>query len=703
MANNLATFGKSAGRFAARHRGLILPITAAAMVLVVLAPLPAGVLDVLLAANIALSALILLSVIHSASPLDFSLFPTVLIGSTLMRLTLNIATTRRILLAGSDGQGASESLGAAGQVVLAFSQFVTAGAGNHLAVGVILFVIIAIIQFVVVTKGAARISEVAARFVLDAMPGKQMAIDADLNAGLVNQEQARDRRGMIAREADFYGAMDGASKFLRGDAIASVLITVVNICGGLYIGRVHNNWGWSDTVDIFTRLTIGEALVMQAPAFIIAVAAALIVTRGSAKVNLGEEVVKQLTARPIALAITAGFLGLLAFTKLPTLPLLIIGASCGGLAWILSRPKANAQAGDESANKSAKPADSGEKIEDVLAVDPMRIELGFSLVKLVDASQGGDLLDRVGRLRKEIAAELGLLVPPIRIIDDLRLDSHLYVIRIRGQKIASGKLYPNQVLAIVGNALPAGHLDGRSATDPLTGAPALWISRVQKEQAEMMNYQVLPPGDVLIRHLGEVIRSHAAELLTRRQVNSLLEAVKGRSGNLVAEATEKLRVGQIQKVLQNLLSERVSIRDIDAVLEAISEAGAYTDQTDALTEEVRASLGRSLSRQYCSPDGKLWCVCLDSELEEAISSQIGNGQTGSAVPPELAERLGLAVSEALAGLKMQGRHPVILCAPQVRWALRKLLSPAMPEAAVLAYNEIESLEVQSTATVGIGL
>ena len=403
MADGLATIGKLSSDIATRYRGLILPAAVAAMVLVILVPLPPGVLDVLLAANITLAALILLTVIHSGSSLEFSVFPTVLLGTTLMRLTLNIATTRRILLAGSGGEDAGQAHFAAGKVVWAFGQFVTAGADNLLAVGVILFAIIAIIQFVVVTKGAARISEVAARFVLDAMPGKQMAIDADLNAGLINEEQARQRRDRIAQEADFFGAMDGASKFLRGDAVAAVLIVAVNICGGLYIGRMHNHWDWSTTVDVFTRLTIGEGLVMQAPAFIMSVAAALIVTRGGSRGNLGEDVVRQLTARPVALAITAVFLGLLAFTKLPTMPLALMGAGCAGLAWVLSRPKLHPNSAQDQAKPSQARSD-GENTEDMLALDAMRIDLGFGLVKLVDAAQGGDLLQRVARLRKEIAA-----------------------------------------------------------------------------------------------------------------------------------------------------------------------------------------------------------------------------------------------------------------------------------------------------------
>ncbi|RPI60364.1 MAG: flagellar type III secretion system protein FlhA, partial [Planctomycetaceae bacterium] len=569
-----------------------------------------------------------------------------------------------------------------------------------LAVGVVLFIVIAVIQFVVITKGAARVSEVAARFVLDAMPGKQMAIDSDLNAGLITDDQARQRRGEIAREADFYGSMDGASKFLRGDAVASIIITSVNIIGGLYIGRMQYGWSWDQTVYLFTRLTIGEGLVMQAPAFIIAISAAMIVTRGNGKSNLGEEVIHQLTGKPVVLAITAVFLGLLALTPLPTLPLLMLGGGAGGLAWMLWRRQQVGATEPALDKKPATKVGSAENYEEFLSVDPMRIELGYSLVRLVDVAQGGDLLERVATLRGHIASEMGLLVPPIKIRDDMRLDAHSYSIQIRGQKVAGGRLYAKQLLAIRQDS-SRGELIGRPAVEPVSGGDAVWIGVDQRAAAERMNYLVLSASDAIIRHLGEVVRVHAAELLTRQQVGKLLDNLRSKAGNLVGEATEKLRVGQIQKVLANLLAERVSIRDLEGILEAMIEAAGQSSDSDSLTEAVRASLGRTLSRQYCDDGGKLWCVCLEGELEEAITSQIGGGRANAVVPPELAGRLTDAVGEALGDLKRQGRQPIVLCSPQVRQTLRKLIAPGMPEAAVLAYNEIESVEIQSTATVGI--
>ncbi|MFB3890491.1 MAG: flagellar biosynthesis protein FlhA [Phycisphaerae bacterium] len=696
MADLQGTFRTAAG-FIGRNRGLILPAMAAAMVFVILVPLPPLLLDVLLAANIALSAVILLTAIYIRRTLEFSVFPAVLLCATLLRLTLNIATTRLILTAGAEGRGVEEAQYAAGNVVWAFSYFVTA---NSLAVGVILFVVIAIIQFVVITKGTARVSEVHARFVLDAMPGKQMAIDADLNAGLIDEQQARQRRTGLDQEADFYGAMDGACKFIRGDAVAAVLITAVCILGGLYVGQVQYHWNWPQTVDLFTRLTIGEGLVMQVPAFIVSIAAALIVTRGAAQKDLGEEVVGQLTAKPVALVITAVFLGLLALTRLPKLPLAMAGIGCAALAWLLMRERRGAETEPPA---DAKPAtDKAQNFEELLAVDPMRIELGYALVKLVDASQGGDLAERITNLRRQLAGEMGLLVPPIRVKDEMRIESHLYVIRIRGERVADGRLYPSQVLAIRGEgSSSAGKLVGRTAIDSASGREALWISPSQAPEAQMMDWSVFTAADALIRHLGEVIRAHAADLLTRQQVSQMLDAVKQHSGTLVAEVTEKLRVGQIQKVLQNLLRERVPIRDLEAILEALGEAAPLTSDTDQLTEHVRSALARTLSRQFCGADGKLRCICLEGELEETIASYASGGRTSLAVPPELASRLADAVADAIGELKRRGGKPVVLCAPQVRPALRKLLAPAMPDASVLSYSEIESVEVESQATVRI--
>jgi len=697
MSDTAAAFSRAVG-FLRRHRGLILPAAAAAMVFVILVPLPTALMDVLLVANIALSAVILLTAIYVRSPLEFSVFPSVLLGATLLRLMLNVAITRLVLTAGAGGRSVEEAQLAAGRVVWGFSEFVTIGSWE---VGVILFAIIVIIQFVVVTKGAARISEVAARFVLDAMPGKQMAIDADLNAKLITEAQARQRRERISREADFYGAMDGASKFLRGDAVAAIIILLVNVLGGFYVGLVEYSWTWSQTLALFTRLTVGDGLVTQVPAFIVSVAAALIVSRGAARTNLGEEVISQLTSRPVVLIITAVFLIALMLTSLPKMPLLMLGVGCAGLGIVLSRRR---QAPARAAEMKEPKADSPgvQDVEGLLAVDPMRIEIGYALVRMVDPSEGGDLLERISSLRREVATEMGLVVPPIRIRDNMHLDAHAYVILIRGAKAAAGKLHPEQLLAVAGEGA-AGKLVGREAVEPAFNTPAVWIAPPQKAQAEMMNYTVVEPAGVLMTHLAQVIRQRAADLLSRRQASRLLENLRPRAATLVDEVTRKMSTGKIQRVLQNLLREGVPIRDLETILEALGEADQQKDDVESLTEQVRLALGRNLCQQYCAEDGKLWCVCLEASLEDAITTHLQRTERGTAmtIPPDLTRRINHALTSALVELRRRGRRPVVLCTPQVRSPLRQLIAVTQPDAAVLGYNEIESVEVETVASVGL--
>ena len=684
---------------------MLLPISAAALIFVVLVPLPPGVMDLLLAANIMLSAIVLLTAIYIRTPLEFSVLPSVLLGATLFRLVLNIASTRLILTAGASGRSIVEAQTAAGHVIWSFSEFVARGS---LAVGVVLLAILIIIQFVVVTKGAARISEVAARFVLDAMPGKQMAIDADLAGGMITQAEAQQRRTRIAREADMYGAMDGASKFLRGDAVAAALITGINILGGLYVGMMQYGWDLSQSASLFTRLTIGDGLVTQIPAFLVSVAAALVVTRSASRTNLGEEVLSQLASRPIVLIITAVFLGALSLTSLPKGPLLTLGVGCIALAVLLSRRgRTDGQADPESDTGGAAGAAAGaeainQDVEQLLAVDPMRIELGYALVRLVDVNQGGDLLERIAVLRRQMAVELGLVVPPIRIRDNLGLDARGYVIKVRGAKVAGTRLYPNQLLAVAGEFV-TGKVLGREVEEPAFGTPAVWISPSQRDQAERLNYTVIDPAGVVVTHLAEVVRRHAQVLLSRQRVVELLDGLKSSSGDLVAEVTGKLNIGQIQKVLQALLRERVAIRDLETILEALCESAEVADDVDTLVEHVRQHIARTISQQYCDEDGKLWCVSLDPSLEETLHAHVGPaGRPAlSAVPADLAARVGLQVGEALGRLRRRGRAAVVLCSPDVRTTIRQLIAPAIPEAAVLGYNEIESVEVHSMESVGI--
>ena len=685
-----------------RYRGLALAVAVAGMIFVILVPLSPAVMDVLLVGNITLAALILLTAIYVSTPLEFSVFPTVLLGATLFRLVLNIASTRLILTAGADGAAPGECTQAAGQVIWAFSDFVTSGS---LAVGVILFAIIIVIQLIVVTKGTARISEVSARFVLDAMPGRQMAIDSDLAAGFIDQKQAIARREQISQNADFYGAMDGASKFVRGDAAAAVVITIVNIMGGMFIGMMQNGWSFSETAGLFTRLTIGDGLVSQIPALLVSVAAALLVTRSTVKANLAEQVIGQLTSKPVALGITAVFVVALTLTSLPKGPLLMMGIGCGGLAWILSGRRRN-QSGDDTSEPTAQTAiaktrSEPQDLRKALAVDIMSIELGYALVPLTDDACDGDLLERIAAMRHRLASELGLVLPPVRIRDNMQLESREYVIKIRGTRVASGQLYPNELLA-VGDPSAIGEIVGRDATDPACGTPAVWIVPAQRNQAEMRGYAILHPTAALVSHLGEVVRARAASLLSRQQVATMLNELKETATDLVDEVNGKLRVGQVQKVLQNLLQERVGIRDIERILEAVCDAADRTSDISSITEQVRSTMAGSLSQQYCSDDGQLWCVSLAGPLEQAIAAhyQSDSGQYSMTITQELTEQVTSAVRKGVTALKSQGRRPVVICAPQARPIVREMIAPTLPQTAVLGYNEIENVDVKTIASVG---
>jgi flagellar biosynthesis protein FlhA len=702
--SELAATIQSTGRFISRHRGLILPVGAASLIFVILVPIPPVLIDIFLVMNIALAAIILLTTIHVRSPLEFNVFPSLLLGATLFRLVLNVATTRLILTAGADGAAPDSAAQAAGGVIYAFSSFVTSGS---LAVGVILFVILVVIQFVVVTKGAARISEVAARFVLDAMPGKQMAIDSDLNAGLIEKEEARSRREEISNRADFYGAMDGASKFIRGDALAAMIITAVNVLGGFYVGMLQYGWGAAETADVFTRLTVGDGLVTQIPAFLISISAALLVSRNTARTNLGEEIVTQLTARPVVLGITAVFLAMLTLTALPKVPLLILGIGCAGLAWTLSRKQRSEQDASDAQNAAVGGAcehSADIAVADLVSVDPLRIEIGYALVRLLDDSSHSDLLGQISDLRRRIGLELGLLVPSVAIRDNMRLGAHNYAMQIRGVTVAQGRIYPAQMLAVVEESA-SGKLVGRETVDPVSGRQAVWITQPQQAKAQQMGYTVLAPEDVLMNHLAEVIGENAPKLLSRRHVTEMMQAIAERDQGLVDEARDKLEPYVIHKVLGGLLSEQVSIRDLESILESLCQHAASTTCPELLGEYVRADLGMSLSRQHCQQDGKLWCVSLGAQAENALQEHVTRGPNGIAMTagPELTKTISHAVSGALGRLRQAGKRPVVLCGPDVRLHLKQMLRTCDPDAAVLGYNEIESVEVQSLEHVGIDI
>jgi flagellar biosynthesis protein FlhA len=674
-----------------RYRGMAFPVGAILLLFVILVPLPTFVLDLLLTVSITVSAVVLVTVMYVKRPLDFSVFPSLLLGLTVFRLVLNTATTRLILT------NAKEGTAAAGHVVETFGNFV---AGGSLAVGIIIFLIIFVIQFVVITKGATRVAEVAARFTLDGMPGKQMAIDADLNAGLIKEDEARRRRKEISQEADFYGAMDGSSKFVRGDAVAGIIITVINILGGLYVGMVQEGFGLQQSLEMFTKLTIGDGLVSQIPAFIISIGSGVLVTRNTSQSNLGEEVLTQMTSQPTALLIAGGFLFILMATPLPKAPLLAMGGGCTAMALVLTRGRTKAAAVQETQAKAAQTQKSSEKIESFLAIDPMSLEVGYGLIKLVDRKQGGDLLDRISSIRRQIAQDLGLLVPPIRIRDQLRLEPNQYVVKIKGVEAGRGEVMPGYSLAI-DNGAASGSLPGIETREPAFGLKAYWIVEEHKTFAEQRNYTVVPASSVLATHLTEQIKRSAATLLTRQETSRLVDTLKEHAAKLVEEVIpEMLKLGEVQKVLQNLLKESVPIRDLETIVETLGDWASRTKDPEVLTEYVRNALARQICQQYVADDGKLYCISLDPPLEDMLQAHIERSDRGSFLTmPVTTQR---RIIETVAGevdrslSASAGRTPVILCSPQIRVTVRRLIEAALPHIAVLGYNEVVSgIEVHS--------
>jgi flagellar biosynthesis protein FlhA len=674
---------RGAGTFPfARVPDLILPVGLIASVLVILVPLPPPLMDVLLSANITVSVIMLLTTVYVRTPLEFSIFPSLLLATTLFRLVLNVAITRLILT-----RGGTVGLSAAGEVVRGFGEFV---AGDNVVVGFILFAIIVVIQFVVITKGATRISEVAARFALDGMPGRQMAIDADLNAGIIDEREAQRRRQEITRQADFFGAMDGASKFVRGDAIAGIVITLINIIGGLFIGMIEAGMGLRQAAEVFTKLTIGDGLASQVPAFLISLAAGLLVTRSSYDTDLPAEFVRQLFSRPQALAVAGGFLGILVFTNLPTIPLVLLGSSCFGLAVTLSRKRAQVQAAEETRKKveAAKPA--GERVEDYLLVDPMEVEIGVGLIRLADPGRGGDLLDRIQRIRQNVAADVGIILPKVRIRDNFQLGQHQYRIKIAGMPVAEGSVQPGMLLAM-DSGVTSGKLEGMAVREPAFGTPALWIAPALREQAEMYGYTVVEPGAVIATHLTETIRKHADELLTRDATKHLLEELKKTAPAVVEELIPgQMKLAEAQQILQMLLREQVPIRQLGAILETLGDYAPRTRDPILLAELVRARLARTISTRYRDPEGRLHVLTLDPALEDRIRAGFEHTERGIFVrmSPQVVEATCRAIAAEAEKLSRQNRPPILLVSPQIRAGLKQMTSAHLPNLIVLSYNEI---------------
>jgi flagellar biosynthesis protein FlhA len=665
-----------------RPQDLILPAALMGSVLVILVPLPAALLDALLAANISVAVIVLLTTIFVRTPLEFSIFPSLLLATTLGRLVLNVATTRAILT-----RAETEGVWAAGGVVKSFGEFV---AGDRVVVGVIIFTIIVVIQFVVITKGATRISEVAARFALDGMPGRQMAIDADLNAGIIDEREAQRRRAELGQQADFFGAMDGASKFVRGDAIAGIVITLVNVVGGFFIGVVQGGMSVSEAASVFTKLTIGDGLVSQVPAFLISVAAGLLVTRSSRESNLPAEFIAQLFSRPRALAVTAGFLAVLLLTDLPRIPLLAIAASCGMLAVTLARRKSQADAKAEAAAQAAAKKPAEERVEDYLTVDPMEIELGVGLIRLADPKRGGDLLERVQRVRQLLAGDLGLILPKVRIRDNVRLDQHQYRLKLADMSVAEGALEPGLLLAIDTGAT-SGKLEGQVVREPALGDPAVWIDPAHRDRAEMLGYTVVEPVAVLTTHLTEIVRKHGDELLTRDAAKHLIDELKKVSPAVVDELIPgQLKLADVQQVLQLLLREQVPIRQLAVILEALGDLAPRTKDPVFLTEHARHRLARTICGRYRDAEKRLRVVTLDPALEDRIRAGLEHTERGLFIrmSPTSIEATCRAIGQQAERLTRDRHSPVVLVSPAIRAGLRRMTETQLPELVVLSYQDV---------------
>jgi flagellar biosynthesis protein FlhA len=537
------------------------------------------------------------------------------------------------------------------------------------------------------------------------MPGKQMAIDADLNAGIINESQARQRREEVGRQADFYGAMDGASKFVRGDAIAAIIITAVNILGGIYVGMVEHGYPLMETLKLYTKLTIGDGLVSQLPAFIVSLAAGLIVTRNSSKVNLGDEMLGQLLAKPKPLVIAAGFLLFMTFTGLPKIPLAILGSCCGGLAFVLTKNEQTATKAAAVKDREKLTKKEPEKVEKLLDLDTMELEVGYGLVKLVDASKGGDLLDRISLIRRQIAVDVGIIVPPIRIRDNMQLAANDYIVKIKGQAVGRGETFPEQFLAMDNGATSGPIPGGTLTTEPAFGLPAYWITEPQRQQAELLNYTVVEATAVLATHLTEIIKSHGHELLTRQEVKNLVDNMKTRLPALIEEVIPtQIKPGELQKVMQNLLRERVPVRDLETIIETLGDFSQRTKDLEVLTEYVRNALSRTICKQYVDERDKLWVLTLDPALEDLINGHLERSERGvtNTMPPQTSQTIVKQIGAKAQELTGVGKTAVILCSPQVRAALRRMIEGPLGHVAVLAFNEVPSdVSVEAVALVGM--
>ncbi|MGL4847492.1 MAG: flagellar biosynthesis protein FlhA [Clostridium sp.] len=664
------------------------------IVLMIIIPLPKSVLDVLLALNITMSVVVIMITMFTTHVLQLSIFPTLLLVTTLFRLGLNISSTRLIL-----------SEADAGKIIEAFGEFVI---GGNYVVGIIIFLIIIIIQFVVITNGAGRVSEVSARFTLDAMPGKQMSIDADLNSGLIDEEMAKKRRNDLQSEADFYGSMDGASKFVKGDAIAGIIITVINILAGIVIGVMQKDMAVGDAAALYTRLTVGDGLVSQVPALLISTASGILVTRSGNAENFGKTISKQLTAFPVALGIASIVMFALAIVPdMPGMPFFLASAATGSACYLLIK--------DEKRKEELQMISEEEEYEEVLntepenvmsliSVEPMEVEIGYGLIPLADEGTGGDLLQRIASVRRQCAIEMGIVVQPIRIRDNLQLKTNEYEIKIRGTVVSRSELMPNMLLSMD----PTGEcseIRGIKTIEPTFSLPAVWINTDQREEAEIKGFTVVDPITVMVTHLTETIKAHSFELLGRQEVKLIVDNAREKYSAVVEELIpDLLTIGELQKVLQNLLREKVPIKDMVTIMESLADNSRNTKDIEVLTEYVRFSLGRTICNQLIDEDRRIVVVTLNPEIEEFISNNLQKSIQGSfpAIDPDTTTRIFNGVRDTVEGVYFNNNQPIILVSPNIRPGFRKLIEMVFPHVMVLSLNEIPNdVEIRTEGVVNI--
>jgi len=676
----------------AARSDVLLALAVVGIIGVLVIPIPTQLLDFALAFNITFSMVVLLTTLYITRPLDLSVFPGMLLIVTLMRLSLNVASTRMIL---------GEAY--AGEVINSFGNFVVQG---NYAVGLIIFIILFIIQFVWTTKGATRISEVAARFTLDAMPGKQMAIDADLNAGIITEQEARERRSEIAQEADFYGAMDGASKFVRGDAVAGILITLINIIGGFVIGIIQSDMTLTEALRTYSLLSIGDGLVTQIPALLVSISSGIIVTRSASNDNMGRDLLGQLTKQPRAIMVAAGVLFIFGLLPgMPTMTFMMLGVTVGGIGFLTlqAHKKQAVQEQTEQAKEAEREAAPVEqRTEDLIKVDTLGLEIGYGLIPLVDANQGGDLLTRITAIRKQLASELGIIVPPIRIRDNVQLRPNEYRILVKGVAVDRYELMTDHLLAINPGFVDES-IEGFDTKDPAFKLNATWIIPTLKEIAEAKNYTVVEPTAVMATHITEIIRGAAPEIVTRQDVQRLIETLKEDYPALVETTIpETVPLGTLQKVVQALLAERVAVRDLATILETVSDYIGATKETDVLAEYVRMALRRQISDMHCNKENQIYVFTYDPAVEQQLSESVQNSKQGLMLilDPAFTEGLLDRIGEQVEKMQTEGHNPVCLTSPNVRLGLRRLVEARFAGLAVLSYNEImPNVELISTGVV----